>query len=173
MPTATRQSWYERLFGKLFGRSKPETTLDRVKRGQAHKRQRDDALRSLLRPSVDAPETPDPSMSATIPDLEIDPGWADEQEPEWEDDFTSSNVEAYCYWPKEGRLEVKFHDGSHYQYTPVTRYEFAGLQIASSKGRYLRTTIHEAHNRFYFEITGTKRKYRRYPEDYLGAQNTG
>lgn len=90
---------------------------------------------------------------------------------EWETDFTSSNVQAYRFHAKQGKLEVKFLDGSHYAYEGVGAAVFARLRAAGSKGKFIKHHIETVY--FYYEVSTRPRRYRKYPDEYLGPKGIG
>ena len=175
-----RKSWYSRLFGGLFrGRSAaPEkksgapTLLEVLKAQRAarqaageYRRANPYALPSTVQPVADTPiNGTDETLYDTPRPSQTEPG-----EPEWENNFGSSNVEAYRYWDASGKLEVKFLDGSHYEYEGVGRDTFRQLREAGSKGTFIKARIEQVY--WYHEVTPTVRKYRKYPGEYLGPLN--
>lgn len=178
----SRKSWYSRLFGGLFrGRSAaPEkksggTALLDVLKAQREARRVADryraenpyALPSTVQPVAD---TPINGTDETMYDVPSSPSQPSPDEPEWETVAGSSNIAAFCYWDASGKLEVKFHDGSHYGYEGVGRDVIREFRQAGSKGRFLKSRIEQVY--WYYEITGKPRRYRKYPEEYLGPLNT-
>lgn len=67
-------------------------------------------------------------------------------EPEWIDDFQSSNIDRYRYHKLTEILEVQFRSGATYEYyrVPISRYD--ELNDAPSKGKYLSESIRDVYN---------------------------
>lgn len=55
----------------------------------------------------------------------------------------SSNLDAIRYLTDQSILEIRFKDGSVYQYSDVPQYEYDELLNASSKGTYANQNIYK------------------------------
>lgn len=56
-------------------------------------------------------------------------------------DFSSSNIAEIAYDEGSETLEIRFHNGSVYQYFDVPEAMWDGLKNADSKGKYLAANI--------------------------------
>ena len=64
----------------------------------------------------------------------------------------SSNLAEAGYNGERMTLEIKFHNGSIYQYCPITRAGWEGLMKAESKGKYFIKNIRSNPDISYQEV---------------------